>query len=249
MEFKSISRGVVATAALAFCAGSASAGVNDVMFRIQAMTDDTLSVFEVHMSDGTWSDDGLTWEWTYDGDTFNFAGGGDDSLGGFDGASLSFELTARGGNIKTVNLGFDVFAGAQNTAFSIGSGPLVFDAFTSGVQGIASASVGVTDILGGGAELAPDGAGMYRAFYNGGTTFSDLLVSSLSAGEFSSAQADDSFGFAAIGGSVSEIAAEWNFTLTAFDSAAGTSTFSVIPAPGSAMLLGLAGLAASRRRR
>ena len=142
----------------------------------------------------------------------------------------------------------DSMRNAGLTAFSIGSGPLGL-APVNGVQGIASASVGVTDVLGGGAELAPDGAGMYRAFTNGSDTFTNLLGSSLVAGEFSSAQSDDNFGLAAIAGPVSQIAAEWNFTLTAFDTAAGTSTFSITPAPGAVSLLGFAGLVAARRRR
>ncbi|MEZ6242951.1 MAG: PEP-CTERM sorting domain-containing protein [Phycisphaerales bacterium] len=250
MEFKGITRGLVATAVLAAGGTSALAGQNDVVFRIEALSDGNLSVYEVHFADGTWSDDGLSWEWNYDGDTFFFgsgAGGADMGLGGFDNASLSLDYSSRA-TMQTVNLNFDVFAGASNTAFSIGSGPLNFAQFST-AQGIASASVGVTDVLGGGATLAPNAPGMYRAFYNGGTTFADLLASSLVAGQFSSAQADDDFGFAAIGVPVDEIAAEWAFTLTAFDSAAGTSTFSVVPAPGSALLLGLAGLTATRRRR
>jgi len=248
MEFKGITRGLVATAALASGVTTAVAG-NDVVFRIEALSEGNLSVYEVHFADGTWSDDGLSWEWNYDGDTFFFGGSGaqDMGLGGFDNAGIAFDFSTRG-TAQTVNLNFDVFAGAANTAFSIGSGPLNFTQFSS-AQGIASASVGVTDVLGGGATLAPNAPGMYRAFYNGGTTFSDLLTSSLVAGSFSSAQDDETFGFAAIGVPVDEIAAEWSFTLTAFDSAAGTSTFSVVPAPASALLLGLAGLTVTRRRR
>ncbi len=249
MKIKGITRGMVATAALLAGVSTAVAG-EDVVFRMEAVTDGSLSVYEVHFADGTWSDDGLRWEWNYDGDTFFFGGNGADDMGmgGFDNAGIAFDFTTRGGPAQTVNLNFDVFAGGANTAFGIGSGPLNFAQFSS-AQGIASASVGVTDILGGGATLAPNAPGMYRAFYNGGTTFSDLLTSSLVAGQFSSAQDDDSFGYAAIGGSVDEIAAEWAFTLTAFDSAAGTSTFSVVPAPGSAMLLAFAGIAVTRRRR
>ncbi len=250
MSIKSLSRGSVAALALVAGASTAVAGDDDVVFRMEAMTDGSLSVYEVHFGDGTWSDDGLRWEWNYSGDTFFFGGDGSQDMGegGFDNAGITFDFTSRGGPAQTVNLNFDVFAGGANTAFSIGSGPLNFAQFSS-AQGIASASVGVTDVLGGGATLSPNAPGMYRAFYNGGTTFADLLTSSLNAGVFSSAQDDDDFGFAALGGSVDEIAAEWEFTLTAFDSAGGTSTFSVVPAPGSAMLLGLAGLAATRRRR
>jgi len=249
MREKTVSSTALLVGALALAASAPLAvanGDDDVLFRIQAIDNDTntLSVFEVNFGQGTQS--GNSWFWEYTGeDAFNF--GGDTSLGGFSSAAIEVNFDSRG-FVSTVNLGFDVFAGAGLTAFSIGSGPLNVASLTS-VQGIASASVGVTDVLGGGAELAPDGLGMYRAFTNGTDTFSDLLGSSLVAGEFSSAQDDENFGLAAIGGTVTEIASEWNFTLTAFDTAAGTSTFSVTPAPGAVSLIGFAGLIAARRRR
>ncbi len=231
---------------MAASAPIALAGENDVLFRIEAFdnTTNTLSVFEVNYADGTQTGNGWSWEWT--GGDFMFNGANED-LGGFSGAAIEVNFDSRG-FVSTVNLGFDVFAGAGLTAFSIGSGPLNFGSLT-GVEGIASASVGVTDVLGGGATLSPDGPGMYRAFTNGANTFTNLLSSSLVAGEFSSAQDADNFGLAAIAGSVTEIASEWNFTLTSFDSAAGTSTFSVTPAPGALSLIGFAGLIAARRRR
>ncbi|MFI4896854.1 MAG: hypothetical protein ACIARR_03410 [Phycisphaerales bacterium JB059] len=246
MNKKTLSSTALVAAALAMSAAPvALAGDNDTLFRIESLdaSTNTLSVFEVTFGDGVQSGNSWTWEW--DGGTYMF--GNDDSLGGFSSAAIEVSFDSRG-FVSTVNLGFDVFAGAGLTAFSIGSGPLAL-APVNAVQGIASASVGVTDVLGGGAELAPDGAGMYRAFTNGSDTFTNLLGSSLVAGDFSSAQTDDNFGLAAIAGPVSEIAAEWNFTLTAFDTAAGTSTFSITPAPGAVSLLGFAGLVATRRRR
>ncbi len=248
MRKNALTRTALIAGALALTASAnvALAGDNDVLFRIESVdnTTNTLSVFEVTFGQGSQS--GNSWNWEWDGeDAYMF--GADESLGGFSAAAISVNFDSRG-FVSTVNLGFDVFAGAGLTAFSIGSGPLAM-ASTPNAQGIASASVGVTDVLGGGATLAPDGAGMYRAFTNGTNTFSNLLGSTLNAGEFSSAQDDDNFGLAAIAGSISEIAAEWNFTLTAFDTAAGTSTFSVTPAPGALSLLGFAGIVATRRRR
>ena len=247
MKNKLSSSALIAGAlALTASAPIALAGDTDTLFRIEAFDNatNTLSVFEVTFGDGV--QQGNSWVWEWDGGNYMF--GADESLGGFTAAAIQVDFDSRG-FVSTVNLGFDVFAGAANTSFSIGSGPLNFAPINAGVQGIASASVGVTDVLGGGATLSPDGPGMYRAFTNGANTFTTLLGSSLSAAEFSSNQADDSFGLAAIAGSIDEIASEWNFTLTAFDSAAGTSTFSVTPAPGALSMIGLAGLVAARRRR
>jgi hypothetical protein len=54
-----------------------------------------------------------------------------------------------------------------------------------------------------------------------------------------------------IAGSVSSIQAKFAFMLSAGDSASGSGTFTVIPEPGTAVMLlcALAALAASRRRR
>ena len=59
----------------------------------------------------------------------------------------------------------------------------------------------------------------------------------------------DTGSFQPTGIDVTSISASWDFTLSAFDSATGTSTFTIVPAPASAALLGLGGLAAARRRR
>jgi uncharacterized protein (TIGR03382 family) len=51
------------------------------------------------------------------------------------------------------------------------------------------------------------------------------------------------------GGSADDMQSQFKFSLSRFDRAVGTSTYEIIPAPGAAAMLGLAGLFAGRRRR
>ncbi len=153
-----------------------------------------------------------------------------------------------GGAAQTVNLGFNVAAGFLNTSFAIDAADVNFPAFGS-VTGSASASVSVTSTnFGSGATLSPDGVGVYNASYNLGTTFADLFQANLTAASLTTETYDADFA-GPIAGSVDNIDAAWGFTLSAFDLASGTSTFTVVPTPASAALLGLGGLVAARRRR
>ncbi|GJM19449.1 MAG: hypothetical protein DHS20C14_16620 [Phycisphaeraceae bacterium] len=152
------------------------------------------------------------------------------------------------GGAQTVNLGFNVAAGFLNTAFSIDATDLAFAPINS-VTGSASAAVSLTSTnFGVDATLSPDAGGAYSAKYNGGSIFSDLFTSALTSPSFSTTPYSDSAS-GPIAGSVTDIDAQWNFTLSALDLASGTSTFTVVPAPASVAVLGLGGLVAVRRRR
>jgi MYXO-CTERM domain-containing protein len=155
-----------------------------------------------------------------------------------------------------INMNFNVQAANQNTIFTVTSGLLSFPTI-NGAIGAASAGVTVTDVNGDGGTLAPDGADMYRAHYNGqipgGTLFTTLLGGPVSAGAFQSGSATDEFpgggNFVGIGDPVTSMSAQWSFTVSAFDLASGSSTFIVVPTPAGAALLGVAGLVIGRRRR
>ena len=120
----------------------------------------------------------------------------------------------------------------------------------------ATAGVTVTDNDANGATLTGEGAGgsFFNAAYNGGTTFADLI-----SGPFTTSVAGSNSGaqdfpaapgaFDPIGGTLTDIQAQFNFTLSANDSASGTSGFFSIPTPGAATLIALGGLAGLRRRR
>ncbi len=156
-----------------------------------------------------------------------------------------------------VALSFNVVAGAAPTIFLIASGPLGFAPIFPAI-GRASAGMTATDLNGDGVTATGmfPGVKSYEAEFNGpplvGTPFADL-VGPLAAGFFSTDTDSEDFpavGFAPIGPPVSSMSAVFWFTLSAFDSAAGTSVWVVIPTPGAGvLLLGAAGIMGLRRRR
>jgi hypothetical protein len=92
----------------------------------------------------------------------------------------------------------------------------------------------------------------YEANYNGlapaGTNFAAFipgLVVATPGG--SNATSDGTGGFLPIAGAVSSMSSRFAFTLSAHDSASGTSSFVVVPEPASLALV-LAGVLAFRRR-
>lgn len=154
-----------------------------------------------------------------------------------------------------VSINFTAIAGAVPTNFTIYSGELVFPGLP-GASGIASAGLTVTDRNGDGASLTGNYAGgkAHRAVTNGdvsvggGITFANL-VSGIAAGAFGTQIGSESFSSALIPGTTSSMSTGFDFTLSAGDSVGGTSVFQVVPAPGAAALMGLAGLTVVRRRR
>ena len=167
--------------------------------------------------------------------------------------SLSIDTNAqRSGGSQSVTLNFNnATASFFNTSFSFSAAPVSF-APLSNVTGSASAAVTLIDspFAPGDAQLSPNGAGAYSATFNGGSVFQDFFGSGVTAPDGGSNVASASTGgFIPIAGSVSEISAEWGFTLSALAQATGTSTFTITPTPASLGLLGLGGMLAARRRR
>ena len=162
----------------------------------------------------------------------------------------SLDLTLNGD--PAIDLAFAVSSGNFPTTFTITSALLNFPAISNPIA-LASAGVTVTD----GDPLPGDGAsvslvaprnGLYKAEYNGGTTFAELLASKslLSSGTMS---ASASTGVQIIPASVDSIQTSFSFDLTADDSASGTSRFEVvIPEPVSAGMLVILGMAVAHAR-
>jgi hypothetical protein len=230
---------VLATGA-ATCAAQAG-GVE--AFRVDASNGASAGSFVVTFDQGEWEGN----QWTYSlNESVDIAG-----IGVVQNATIVIGNLGRAGG-QTVSLNFNVAAGALNTVFQVSSGS-VGAAYPTAL-GRASAAVTLTDTTGDGATLAPDGTSIYSAYYNGlgGSLFAGLLNAPVAAGAFSTvtaeAESPNGGGFSGIAGAVTDISADWTFAVSAFDVASGTSVFTVIPAPGSLALLGLAGLAARRRR-
>lgn len=162
-----------------------------------------------------------------------------------------------------VSLSFD-FANTANVDSNIAVvSPLLSFAAINGAVARASADLTVTDsgtITGGeqGATLSPLGGQGYTAFYNGGapqtgTEFASFFTSSSvipATGPFGSTQTfhSDTGPLTAVG-NVFDASSRFQFSITPKDAVSGTSTFEIIPGPGSLALLGLGSLVAVRRRR
>ncbi len=155
-----------------------------------------------------------------------------------------------------VDLEFAVNAGAFDTTFTITSAVVDFDALTNPFA-FASAAVTLTDRdpypgNGGSLNVVAPHDGLYQATYNAGTGFADL-VGSLSKSDAGSIAADSFTSLLTIAGDVTEIQSQFQFTVSANDSASGTSRFEVTPVPEPVtmhlLLAGWVGLLVWRRRR
>lgn len=243
----------IATAALAACGTAASATIIDnIIYNIEASSSLGTASFTAEAVD----DDGdgfYTWSM--------------ESMDLMDDESLIATLDSGDTSVNgpmspaNVNLNFAVSAGAADTTFSISSAILTFADIDPAFAG-ATAGITLTDAGGGGANLAGGfGGDAYRATLNGdalagtGTEFDTLVagfgtLSTQTNGESSPGTFPLLTSVEPI--ALTQISSAFSFTLTAGDSASGTSTFrvdDVVPTPGTVGLLGLAGLAAARRRR
>ena len=155
---------------------------------------------------------------------------------------------------------FNVASGIVNTTFTVQSSQLSFPAITNGAAK-ASAEILVTDSLNFGDRGQISLTGLESGANSFATRFNSNSLSfvNLIPGNSYSGAAGITHNYTGMNASfpaydsvpsvVTNMQSEFSFTLSKFDHAGGTSFFEIIPAPGTAVLLGLGGLTVSRRRR
>jgi hypothetical protein len=161
-------------------------------------------------------------------------------------------VTAKGD--PWVSIEFGVRAGSADTTFNISSNiENINPAFTNPAAA-ATASITLTDRSQStaGATITGlfDGGKIYQARYNGTSPFANLVdtFSFTRSGLNLSDVRAQSTGDSSIAGAVASIESQVNFTLSAMDSASGTTDFVVTPEPISLSLLAIGGAVLLRRK-
>ncbi len=147
-------------------------------------------------------------------------------------------------------LSFAVTAGNTDTTFTFTSATVNFAALTNPAA-TATAAITLTDSNGNGGTFTGGYAGNTLAY----TADTDLgnyatLVPNGSVGSFLSGTSSGNL-IAPISGTVTQMTSEFKFTVTRFDTASGTSNFTIVPEPAGllAMASGLLGMAGLLRKR
>lgn len=176
------------------------------------------------------------------------SGTGDDAWG-FEGGEVEVHQD------PVVNLTINAAAGNSNTVFTINSALVSFSTIGN-LQARASTSLNFTDS----ALFAPVGSVNIASGFSSGNAFEARIngaawMGLLPVGSYSVPGGSQSFfqetsvGLIPVAGTAVNISTHFKFTLSPRDRVSGTSTFEIIPAPGSLGLLAGAGLVALRRRR
>jgi len=221
-------------------AAAASADIRGNAIDIAASSDAGQGTWRLLTEDLNYNPDQDRWWWQSDGPlVIRDATGA--PLVTFDNLAISFVED------PVISLGFLATAGGVNTRFTISSGILGFAPGLYTAQ--ASSSITTTDTDGNGATTTGHFGinDTYQALCNGasiGTSTPGIAV-----GPFGSTPSAGAIGPANY--FANSMQAQWDFTLSANDSASGTSVYvkTLVPAPGTMGLLALGGLAAARRRR
>jgi hypothetical protein len=191
---------------------------------------------------------GPSWSWSLDG-SCDILDAGSNVLATITQLSCAYDED------PAVALDFAVVAGASPTVFEITSSTVGFAALTN-PDAYATSAITVTDRNGNGASatgMLNGGTKSYEAVYNGATTWASLITA-VTAPAFSSntgfERRPPATQWETINDTLTSIQSKYKFTLTAGDSASGTSYFEVVPEPMTLTLLSLGAVATfiSRRR-
>lgn len=247
----------MAAGALLVAAGMASADVSQTIFSIHASNSRGVDTWSFQLPDGVTNP--FAADGTFDWDLRDYFPNGITLPN--TGVQLTLaEIHLVDDPVVFVNFSVNNTAGTDSTVNV--TSPLLSFASIANAIGNASASVTLTDPTGNGASLTPVGGAGYTAFYNGGAPGTGSTFASLFGSALSIAPTGNIFGvtetwtadspapgvFGPFGGAVADASASWMFRVSDGDLASGTSTYEIIPTPGSVSLLAL-GIAAGIRRR
>lgn len=222
--------------------GGVQAGITDPALDITATSSLGTATLRIRESMGTWS--GQQWSMLA-GEAIELV----DPSTGTRIATIK-ELFIEFIEDPQVTVNFTAVSGPVTTNFTFSSGVLSFPTMGDSTA-FATAGVTVTDNDSDGATFTGlMGGDGYRALYNDSVLFDTLLGSYVVAADDSGTKNERSPGSGGTGaGSTFNMSSNWEFSLSPNDQVGGTSLFRIVPAPGSLALLGLAGLAVTRRRR
>lgn len=151
-----------------------------------------------------------------------------------------------------VLLSFNVTAGAADTLFTITSIFVNTDPLTAYQMTAASAAMTASDGgFGDGVTLSHGGFNTGLFAFENNSSAAGFLLAPLSASGFQSVSANSTVLPGTIVSGIGTISSRFSFTLSANDTASGTSVYriDVVPAPAAAPMLGIGGVLAARRRR
>jgi hypothetical protein len=246
---KGIAGSVLALAVVAALAPVATADLSDLVLAVTASNSRSTGTIEFFQSQGYWQGDTFYLEVN---STIPIEDPSGNTIATFGPATITSYVDPGGGRSNPqINLGFAMQAGTSTTQFEVTSGLLSINPPYVNPDGRASVGITVNDANGDGATLTGLGNGAFWTQYNGaipgGTTFAEQ-IQGISVGDpFGQAQASEDSLWVPISDTVFDMNSRIHFTLTAGDTASGTSSFQIIPEP-TAILLLLAGVGLVRRR-
>ena len=175
----------------------------------------------------------------------------DNQVSILDGFIESLKLTTKVD--PEVGIEFGVRAGSSATTFNILSDVVSFDPLVNPTA-YASAGITVTDrpaVSGAAITGLLLGGKTHQARYNGSSVFANLVDGfSIPSGTVSnSEEKGNDFSMFTINDTLTSIESEFNFKLSARDSASGTSNFVVVPEPATITLFIAAGVLSLIRKR